>query len=90
MNAISLNNLWFYLQGLTLTPSNKRWLAAHLTETAKVDAVDKRIPKKWPKLSKKELVISPEVMSLVQDIDPLPEDYDVEQARLEYLIKKYG
>ena len=34
MNAISLNNLWSYLQGLTLTASNKRWLADHLYESA--------------------------------------------------------
>ncbi|MBR1683060.1 MAG: hypothetical protein IJ700_08825 [Bacteroidaceae bacterium] len=37
MNVASLNNLWSYLQGLTLTPSNKRWLADHLYEAAKSD-----------------------------------------------------
>lgn len=35
MNAVSLNNLWSYLQGLTLTASNKRWLADNLYESAK-------------------------------------------------------
>ena len=35
MNTVSLNNLWSYLQGLTLTASNKRWLADHLYESAK-------------------------------------------------------
>ena len=38
MNVASLNNLWSYLQGLTLTPSNKKWLADHLYEAAKADA----------------------------------------------------
>ncbi len=37
MNAISLNNLWSYLQGLTLTANNKKWLADHLYEAAKVE-----------------------------------------------------
>ena len=37
MNAISLNNLWSYLQGLTLTASNKKWLADHLYESAKAE-----------------------------------------------------
>ena len=37
MNAVSLNNLWSYLQGLTLTASNKKWLADHLYESAKVE-----------------------------------------------------
>ena len=35
MNYASLNNLWTYLQGLTLTAGNKRWLADHLNESAK-------------------------------------------------------
>ena len=30
MNTISLNNLWSYLQGLSLTASNQRWLAERL------------------------------------------------------------
>ncbi len=37
MNAVSLNNLWAYLQGLTLTASNKKWLADHLNESAMTD-----------------------------------------------------
>ena len=34
MNAMSLNHLWSYLQGLSLTASNQRWLANHLIEAA--------------------------------------------------------
>ena len=37
MTAFSLNNLWSYLQGLTLTASNKHWLADHLYESAKME-----------------------------------------------------
>ena len=32
MNTISMNNLWNYLQGLSLTASNRKWLAEKLTE----------------------------------------------------------
>jgi len=32
MNAISKNNLWTYLQGLSLTASNRKWLAEKLVE----------------------------------------------------------
>ena len=35
MNTVSLNNLWVYLQGLTLTADNKRWIADHLYEQAR-------------------------------------------------------
>lgn len=34
MNTASLNNLWSYLQGVSLTASNQRWLANHLIEVA--------------------------------------------------------
>lgn len=30
MNVLSMNNLWSYLQGLSLTASNQRWLAERL------------------------------------------------------------
>lgn len=43
MNTASLNSLWSYLQSLSLTASNKKWLAAHLYESVKEtnDTVDK-------------------------------------------------
>ena len=34
MNAISLNNLWSYLQGLSLSASNQRWLGERLLEAS--------------------------------------------------------
>jgi hypothetical protein len=34
MNAISMNNLWSYLQGLSLTSSNQRWLGKRLIEAS--------------------------------------------------------
>ncbi len=33
MNAVSMNNLWTYLQGLSLTASNRKWLAERLIES---------------------------------------------------------
>lgn len=30
MNAVSMNNLWAYIQGLSLTASNRKWLAERL------------------------------------------------------------
>ena len=36
MNTVSLNNLWSYLQGLSLTKSNRQWLANHLIEATDI------------------------------------------------------
>ena len=44
MNAVSMNNLWNYLKGLSLTPSNRKWLMEKLAEP-----VDK------PVMTKKEI-----------------------------------
>ncbi|MBQ8050388.1 MAG: hypothetical protein IJ197_02270 [Bacteroidaceae bacterium] len=42
MNTVSLNSLWSYLQSLSLTASNKKWLADHLYESVEEanDTVD--------------------------------------------------
>ena len=39
----------------------------------------------WPKIRREDIRISPEVMKLVEDIEPLPEDFDYDKARLDYL-----
>lgn len=41
MNALSLNSLWSYLQSLSLTTSNKKWLAEHLLAAANEEAISK-------------------------------------------------
>ena len=108
MNAISLNNLWSYLQGLTLTASNKKWLADHLYESAKIEersmtreeklAEASRIRKEkekalWadiPRIKKEDLKISQWVQEIVKDVEPMPEDVDIEKIKYDYLMKKYG
>lgn len=108
MNAISLNNLWSYLQGLTLTASNKRWLADHLYESAKAEekpltneeklaeaALIRKEKEKalWadiPRMSKEDLIPSQEIFDIVKDVEPMPEDVDIEQIKYEYLMKKFG
>ena len=108
MNATSLNNLWTYLQGLTLTASNKRWLADHLYESAKkveqpISHEEKlseaaRIRKEkekalWanmPRISKEELVPSQKILDIVKDVEPMPDNVDIETLKYEHLTKKYG
>ena len=43
MNAVSLNNLWSYLQGLSLSSSNQRWLGERLIEAAREDKDIKKV-----------------------------------------------
>ena len=42
MNAVSMNNLWTYLQGLSLTASNRKWLAERLLDGLKQGNVKTR------------------------------------------------
>ena len=42
MTTIALNNLWTYLQGLSLKQKDREWLAGKLLEPVEVDAETKR------------------------------------------------
>ena len=77
MNAISLNNLWSYLQGLSLTASNQRWLASHLMEAA--ESVEKKHQKEelvFPKIPKD---YKPSAKVLAMTCGPLPKCFDLEK-----------
>lgn len=89
MNTVSLNSLWSYLQSLSLTTSNKQWLADHLYEAAKAEA-DKEKSMKELLITKDDLVLSADILEPVKDITPLPPNFDFNQARENYLMKKYG
>ena len=84
MNSVALNNLWSYLQGLALTNSNKQWLADHLYEDVKAKEDSKL------QITADDLILSPEILEPVKDITPLPQDFDFDKARLDYLMKKYA
>lgn len=51
MNAASLNNLWSYLQGLSLTASNQRWLGERLIEASAEHDISSEEEKKLKKLN---------------------------------------
>jgi hypothetical protein len=77
MNAISLNNLWSYLQGLSLTASNQRWLASHLMAAA--DNVEKKHQKEelvFPKIPKD---YKPSAKVMAMTCGPLPEGVDLDK-----------
>lgn len=88
--TISMNTVLNFLHSMALSTSNKQWLADHLYEEVKAERqADASTDSGWPKLRSKDLHISPEVMKLVEDIEPLPDDFDYDKARLEYLLKKH-
>ena len=76
MNTAALNNLWSYLQGLSLTATNQRWLASHLIEAA--ENMEKGEQKKelaFPKIPK-DYMPSERVMAMT--LGTLPDDVDLE------------
>ena len=77
MNTVSLNHLWSYLQGLSLTASNQRWLADHLMEAAEI--TEHKIQNKelvFPKIPKD---YKPSTRVLAMTCGPLPKNFDVEK-----------
>ena len=51
MNAVSLNHLWSYLQGLSLTASNQRWLGERHFEASTANSAVSEEEKKLKKLN---------------------------------------
>jgi len=89
--TISMNTVLNFLHSMALSTRNKQWLADHLYEEVKAEQKKaSQTAKGWPRLRREDLHISPEVMKLVEDIEPLPSDFDDDKARLEYLLKKHG
>ena len=73
----AMNNLWNYIQGLSLSDSDRQWLADRLVESAEAKQIAK---------SEKELVFphfndsyvpSESLLSLV--LGPLPEGFDIDK-----------
>ena len=88
--TISMDTVLNFLHSMALSTSNKQWLADHLYEEVKAERSASVTYKGWPKIRREDMHISPEVMKLVEDIEPLPDDFDYDKARLDYLLKKHG
>ena len=42
MSTAALNNLWTYLKGLSLSYSDRKWLAEHLVESEEIERANER------------------------------------------------
>lgn len=88
--TISMDTVLNFLHSMPLSTNNKQWLADHLYEEVKAEQKAASMTDDgWPKLRREDLHISPEVMKLVEGFE-LPDDFDEDKARLEYLLKKHG
>lgn len=77
MNTAALNNLWSYLQGLSLTATNQRWLADHLIEAAEdLESREQKGKLVFPKIPK-DYKPSEKVMAMT--LGALPEGGDLEK-----------
>ena len=85
MNTVSMNNLWNYLKGPSLSAQNRHWLAERLLESS---VEPKRNSTADTVITENDLMVSPEVAALVKGFE-LPEAFNAEQAKMNYLMEKY-
>lgn len=82
MNAISMSNLWTYLQGLSLTADNWQWLAEKTSMMSmSVDSANKGIA------GKKKYRLSPRMKKLMGSVKINPHDVEGDD-RLKYILSK--
>ena len=82
MNAMSMSNLWTYLQGLSLTADNWQWLAEKTSMISmSVDSANKGIA------GKKKYRLSPRMKKLMDSIKINPQDVEGDD-RLKYILSK--
>lgn len=85
MTSLSINKLWSFLQSLSLTASNERWLAERLLESAntKTDIKEGIQENKWANYN-----FSPEILHLTLKNRKRVSD-DIEETLFEALEDKY-
>lgn len=83
MNVASMNNLWTYLQGLSLSVDNRHWLAERLLNP---DEADTNQSMAFPKIPK-NYKVSNEVLDMT--CGQLPKDFDLE-SELEMMWEEFA
>lgn len=85
MTTLAINKLWGFLQSLSLTASNERWLAERLLESAKAKtmATTKEEKKVWTNYQ-----LSPEIIKLTLKNRKLVSD-SIEDSLEDSLEEKY-
>jgi hypothetical protein len=81
MNAVSMNNLWTYLQGLSLTADNWQWLAERMTEKSQ------SLKDNSATVVKKKYRISPRMKQLMGSVSIDPNDVENDD-KLKYILNK--
>ena len=93
MNALSLNSLWSYIQSLTLTTSNKKWLADHLYEAIEAEENEAKVLTGIEYNMKAIDQLSPELREIIgfaKPVELIDDDINGDSARDEYLTEKYA
>ncbi len=71
----AMGNLWNYLQGLSLSATDRKWLVDRLIESMETENITPRKPV-FPHIGE-DFKISPEVLAM--SCGPLPEGFDAEK-----------
>ncbi len=78
------------LHSMSLSTSNKRWLAEHLFDEVRNEENAEYLRNStWPKIRLEDVHVDPEVANLVKGFE-IPDDVDDESLKLEYLMRKHG
>lgn len=84
MTTAAINNLWVYLQGLSLTSDESLWLSEKLAENAKKK--QEKTKRELIREKFKDLKISPELRKMTGSVKM--SDLDLTDERTRYILSK--
>lgn len=87
--TISMNNVLGIIHSMSLTASNKQWLAEKLIEEARTEKQTRKTTHDITPITEKDLTIAPQVARLFSNVPPMPATYDIKKEYTEFLCEKY-
>ena len=81
MGTVSVNNLWTFIQGLSLSYNDREWLAGKLLEPSKTEFATET------KKSSKKYVISPRRRKLMGSVTVDPKEIENDE-RAKYILSR--
>ena len=87
--TLSMNKVLGIIHSMSLTTSNKQWLAERLIDEVRAERQPQKTNRMPLSITAEDLTIAPQVARLFSNVPSMPATYDIKKEYAEYLCEKY-